>query len=136
MFLRKQTLYLIVALISSGLLPFWAPLGYDSQGKSFYFYHFWASTYGFGASALLSFIAINTYKKRPLQSVFCRFTIVLNLILLGVLYYYSTRVSGGIDLPVKGIGLGLPLLSIVALVLANSAIKKDEKLVKSSNRIR
>jgi hypothetical protein len=30
----------------------------------------------------------------------------------------------------------LPFVSIVLLVLANKAIQKDEKLVKSSNRLR
>lgn len=37
---------------------------------------------------------------------------------------------------VKGIGVFLPLGSIVLLVLANRAIQKDEDLVKSVDRIR
>ena len=36
----------------------------------------------------------------------------------------------------KGIGSALPLIAIVLLVLANKAIKKDEDLVKSVDRIR
>jgi hypothetical protein len=36
----------------------------------------------------------------------------------------------------KGIGLLLPVFSIVLLALANKAIKKDESLVKSVDRLR
>jgi len=36
----------------------------------------------------------------------------------------------------KGIGMFLPIVSIVLLVLANKAIKKDEDLVKSVDRLR
>ena len=44
----------------------------------------------------------------------------------------STR----IQVSEKGIGLILPIFSIVFLVLANKAIKKDEDLVKSVDRLR
>ena len=36
----------------------------------------------------------------------------------------------------KGIGMLIPVFSIVFLVLANRAIQKDEALVKSVNRLR
>jgi hypothetical protein len=36
----------------------------------------------------------------------------------------------------KGIGMFLPIISIVLLVMANKAIKKDEALVKSVDRLR
>jgi hypothetical protein len=36
----------------------------------------------------------------------------------------------------KGIGMLIPVLSIVFLVLANKAVKKDEALVKSADRLR
>jgi hypothetical protein len=36
----------------------------------------------------------------------------------------------------KGVGIFIPILSIVLLVLANKAIKKDEELVKSVDRLR
>ena len=50
--------------------------------------------------------------------------------------YQSLNVSGGAKSPEKGIGMFLPLVSIVFLVLANKAIKKDEDLVKSVDRLR
>jgi hypothetical protein len=59
------------------------------------------------------------------------------LILLGLFVYRSLNVSGGTAaVSEKGIGTYLPLISIVLLALANKAIKKDEELVKSVDRLR
>jgi len=65
-----------------------------------------------------------------------RLNILLNFILLGFFVYQSLNVSGEADVSEKGIGILLPILSIVLLVLANKAIKKDEDLVKSVDRLR
>ena len=40
------------------------------------------------------------------------------------------------DISEKGVGMFIPILSIVLLALANKAIKKDEDLVKSVDRLR
>ena len=45
-------------------------------------------------------------------------------------------ISGEISVSEKGIGMFLPILAILLLVLANNAIKKDEDLVKSVDRLR
>jgi hypothetical protein len=50
--------------------------------------------------------------------------------------YRSLSLSGETDVSEKGIGMLLPIFSIVFLVLANKAIKKDEDLVKSVDRLR
>jgi ABC-type polysaccharide transport system permease subunit len=66
-----------------------------------------------------------------------RLNIILNLILLGLFVYRSLNLSGETALvSEKGIGMFLPIISIVMLVLANKAIKKDEDLVKSVDRLR
>jgi hypothetical protein len=63
--------------------------------------------------------------------------IVLNLILLGLFVYHSLNLSGETAaVSEKGIGMFLPVLAVVFLVLANKAIKKDEDLVKSVDRLR
>ena len=46
------------------------------------------------------------------------------------------RLSGETVVSEKGIGMLIPVFSIVFLVLANRAIKKDEDLVKSVDRLR
>jgi ABC-type polysaccharide transport system permease subunit len=56
--------------------------------------------------------------------------------LLGVFVYRSLTVSGDEALSEKGIGMLIPIFSIVFLVLANRAIRKDELLVKSADRLR
>jgi ABC-type polysaccharide transport system permease subunit len=91
----------------------------------------------FGLSAVLSLISITFYKKRQHQFVLGRLNIILNLILLGLFVYRSLNLSGETALvSEKGIGMFLPIISIVLLVLANKAIKKDEDLVKSVDRLR
>ena len=65
-----------------------------------------------------------------------RLNIILNLILLGLFVFRSLNISGETDVSEKGIGMLIPVLSIVLLALANKAIKKDEDLVKSVDRLR
>jgi len=56
--------------------------------------------------------------------------------LTGLLIYWLLNLSGGIDFPEKGIELAFPLISLFCLFMANIFIRKDEKLVKSVDRIR
>jgi hypothetical protein len=133
---RIQTVYLILAIIVSGVLPFIFPL-WKVNGKDFYFMESFVYNSLFGLSAVLSLISIMFYKKRQHQFVLGRLNIILNLILLGLFVYRSLNLSGGTALvSEKGIGMFLPIISIVLLVLANKAIKKDEDLVKSVDRLR
>ncbi|MDP2059060.1 MAG: DUF4293 family protein, partial [Flavobacteriaceae bacterium] len=62
--------------------------------------------------------------------------ILINLFLLGFFAYRSLNLSGEAQVSEKGIGMLIPIFSIVLLVLANKAIKKDEALVKSADRLR
>ena len=90
----------------------------------------------FLGSAALSLISIFMYKNRKSQFVLGRLNIILNFILLGLFVYLSLNLSGETLVSEKGIGMFLPIISIVLLVLANKAIKKDEDLVKSVDRLR
>jgi hypothetical protein len=90
----------------------------------------------FIASSLLAFATIFLFKNRQLQFVLGRINILINLFLLGLLIYLTLTVSGETAVSEKGIGMFLPILAILLLVLANKAIKKDEDLVKSVDRLR
>jgi len=90
----------------------------------------------FLGSAALSLFSIIMFKNRKLQFVLGRLNIILNFILLGLLVYQSLNISGEALVSEKGIGIFIPILSIVLLALANKAIKKDEDLVKSVDRLR
>ncbi|WP_010522295.1 DUF4293 domain-containing protein [Aquimarina agarivorans] len=129
---RIQSVYLFLAALVSGILSYFFPTGFDKVGTidAPYYYE------SFLVSALLSFIIIFVYKNRRLQFVLGRLNILLNVILLGVFVYLTLNVSGEAFASEKGIGRFIPVLSIVLIVLANKAIKKDEQLVKSVDRLR
>ena len=87
-------------------------------------------------SGLMSLMSLSLFKTRLKQFILNRFNILINLILLGVLIYHLLTLSGETGVSEKGIGVVLPIIVIVLLVLANKAIKKDEDLVKSVDRLR
>ena len=134
---RIQTVYLFIALVTTGFLPFVFPLWTLNNNKEFYFMADQVYVLLFGLSTSLSLLSILFYKKRQHQFVINRLNLILNLILLGLFVYHSLNLSGEIvSVSEKGIGMFLPIISIVFLVLANKAIKKDEDLVKSVDRLR
>lgn len=134
---RIQTIYLLLAFVATGVLPFFIPLWTMSDGKTFFFMQSQIYVVFFALSTTLTVLSIVSYKKRQNQFVLGRLNIILNLILLGLFVYRSLNVSGEtLAVSEKGIGMFLPIVAIVLLVLANKAIKKDEDLVKSVDRLR
>ena len=134
---RIQTVYLLIALIISGVLPYLFPLWTMSDGKEFHFVSDSIYTILLGLTTTLTLVSIMYFKKRQHQFVLNRLSIILNLILLVLFVYRSLNLSG--ETPAvseKGIGMFLPIVAIVFLALANKAIKKDEDLVKSADRLR
>lgn len=133
---RIQTIYLLVSIgISAGLI-FVFYLWTTKAEVAFYAKEDLLYLSLFLSSAALSLIAIFKYKNRQTQFVLGRLNIILNFILLGLFVYRSLNLSGETYVSEKGIGMLLPVFSIVFLVLANKAIKKDEDLVKSVDRLR
>ena len=84
----------------------------------------------------MSVISIFMFKNRQNQFVLGRLNILINFYLLGVLLFESLNLPGETKVSEKGIGVFLPLIIIFLLVFANKAIKKDENLVKSVDRLR
>ena len=85
---------------------------------------------------LFGFISILSYKDRKRQIQLNKISFMINALLLGLLAYWLLTLSGGIDFPEKGIEPVFPLLSIICLLIANVYIRKDERLVKSVDRLR
>lgn len=133
---RIQSVYLFLAAAVSGALPFIVSIYTLASGKIVNAVDDMLYLILFVTSALLALIAIFLFKNRQLQTVVSRLSILGNLILLGVFVYRSLMMSGEMAVSEKGIGMFLPILSIVLLVLANRAIRKDEQLVKSADRLR
>lgn len=133
---RIQSVYLLLAALVSGGLIFIFSLYSNAEGQEVFALHNWLYLGLFLGSALLSLISLFNYKNRKAQFMLGRVNILLNFILLGVLVYRSLNLSGEITVSEKGIGMFLPIVSIVFLALANKAIKRDEDLVKSVDRLR
>ena len=132
---RIQSLYLLIAAICSGILSSSTYL-VISDGTTYEIIDSPAYVFLFIGSALLSLTSIFLYKSRQTQFVLGRLNIILNFILLGLFVYRLLNLPGEPANSEKGIGLLLPIFSIVLLALANKAIKKDESLVKSVDLLR
>ncbi|PQJ78907.1 DUF4293 domain-containing protein [Polaribacter porphyrae] len=140
---RIQSIYLFLAALVSGGLIFVFKLWATVKEQIYILDLFLKEVLSFKIipvlfiiSALLSFVTIFLYKNRKLQFVLGRLIILINLFLLGLLIYLSLTLSGETSVSEKGIGMFLPVLAILLIVLANKAIKKDEDLVKSADRLR
>ena len=133
---RIQTVFLIVSSLIMGGLYLWFPEVVGTDGQIIMER---SEPLIFGLiflSIALAIISIISFKKRQQQFVLNRLNIVSNFVLLGVFVYRLLTLSGETIVSVKGIGVLFPIISIVFLVLANKAIKKDEDLVKSVDRLR
>ena len=133
---RIQSVYLALAFAIAGPLSLVFPLWKDMKGADFLVGQSTIFTLMFAVSAALCVISVFSYKKRQTQFVYNRLNMILNFILLGLFVYQSLNLSGEASVSEKGIGMFLPVVSIILLALANKAIKKDEDLVKSADRIR
>jgi len=133
---RIQTVYLIFSALVMGALFLWFPTILAEDGTVIIDRN---EPLVFGLiflSIIFAIISILSFKKRQSQFVLNRLNIISNFVLLGVFVYRSLNLSGETLVSEKGIGVFIPIISIVFLVLANKAIKRDEDLVKSVDRLR
>ena len=133
---RIQSVFLLVVAFLGALLPIWLNLWINAEGNEVFAQTEMVAMISFYLSAALAIIAILLFKNRQNQFVVNRLNMILNLFLLGFFVYRSLNLSGETLVSEKGIGMLIPVFSIVFLVLANRAIKKDEDLVKSVDRLR
>ncbi|HET6243057.1 MAG: DUF4293 domain-containing protein [Bacteroidetes bacterium] len=89
---------------------------------------------------LIAFATIFLFNKRTLQIRLCNLNILLYVILIAGVFFYSDRVEN--ELNVESLvttykfGSIIPVIGIILTFLANRAIRKDEALVRASDRIR
>jgi len=133
---RIQTVYIILVALFTGALPFYLSLWTGTEGNTVFAIDITWVAVIFAASSALALITIFLFKNRKNQFVFNRLNIILNLFLLGFFVYRSLNLSGETSVSEKGIGLLIPIFTILLVVMANKAIKKDEELVKSVDRLR
>jgi len=126
---RIQSLYLLLAvLLSSGLLYVSRLTEYATSLESLF-----SVNYGFYLIPFLTLITLLFFKKRKIQGV---------LILLIILFtffpivLYVQEIYNGDQASVLYATVSVYLLNIIFLLLARRGIIKDEKLVRSIDRIR
>lgn len=132
---RIQTLYLTLVVLLSFVLIY----GVQASILGLGFLQGSTGVLVFGEGVLSILLAVGSifwYRNRQNQFVINRLNLISQLFLLGFFVYRSLNVSGEVATSEKGIGMLIPIFSIVFLVLANRAIKKDEDLVKSADRLR
>ena len=133
---RIQTLYMVIVLLLNMAAVQFLALWTMADGTTVHPSDITWVMWSFYAVALLSLISVFLFRNRQNQFVLNRLNIILNFFLLGFFVYRSLNLSGGTEVSEKGIGMLIPVVSIVFLALANRAIKKDEDLVKSVDRLR
>ena len=86
---------------------------------------------------VLSLVVIFLFMNRSLQMRLCRLILIITFVMIGLLFYTSDAITSGLDQKVVyKIGTYLPLVQVVLIFLAHRAIKKDELLVRSADRLR
>ncbi|RYE24972.1 MAG: DUF4293 family protein [Sphingobacteriales bacterium] len=142
---RKQTIWLILAAILNALL--------------FYFDLYRANMMVNGVAitehlrindhypsllvaiviTVLPLLAMFMYKARSRQKSLVLFSMVATIGFIALVLMRVTNYNNGTSAPVSGtywLGSIIPVLSFIFLILAFSGIRKDEKLIKSLDRLR
>jgi len=101
---------------------------------------------------MMSFLTIFLYKNRKLQLILVRFMLLLLLVYIGVYFFYYVDVleiqSGGIatyeyavsipktEIQIPTVIFLIPVVSAMLLFMASRGIISDEKLIRSTDRLR
>lgn len=110
----------------------------DASGAQLHTQIFVALTAVTAIIAILPIVIIFLYKNRKQQVAMCYSAL---LVIIGYCFWVGETIEGVVQgAHVRtfnyGIGLFLPIVSIMLVILAIRAIKNDEKLVRSADRLR
>ncbi len=151
---RIQSLYLLSVTVLTAIMLF-APLAWFVSEAGSYELHAFRILSAEGATlhttpylgivltlaCLLPLLTLLLFRRRMLQIRLCAVEAVLLigvLVMEGAYYYLSNRVFADLAFRSQGIKptLFLPVIALIAVVLAARAIFRDEVLVRSADRIR
>lgn len=92
------------------------------------------------AVGLISLITIFLYKRRMVQVRLVRFSFLLEIVFIALIFfYYIPQIEEQLEVVADysgSVGAYLPLGSMLFLLLANRFIMRDEKLIRSADRLR
>jgi hypothetical protein len=92
-----------------------------------------------GTAIVLALLTAFMFKNRKLQIKLCALSMIMQAGILAIamfLYLDGTATELGDVKPTYALGIYLPVMGMVLSFLASKAIKKDDNLVKSVDRIR
>jgi hypothetical protein len=151
MWQRIQTLFLalaILTLLTSLVFPIWSGGVNEEVGTLTAFYYLKNQTYQYNpysltaimaiAASTLAFTEITKYKNRLTQIKIGALNSLFLLATLGFAFYFSNSLMKGMEgtKGQYGLGMWLPYVAVICNLLANRFIRRDEKLVRDSERLR
>ncbi|MFM2136803.1 MAG: hypothetical protein RL021_2203 [Bacteroidota bacterium] len=90
-----------------------------------------------GSVGILSLVCIFLFRNRNLQMRLANVNLLLICILIGLLFFLADTLGTTRQAPISyGYGSYLPLIQLIFTFLASRAIRKDEELVRSADRLR
>lgn len=155
---RIQTVYLILTLVFCGIIYF-VPLSillpevgggllykldvfgikYSSDEIIVVKEYTYALLAFLGFASLIAMVTIFLFKKRHLQMKLCRLASIFLLVFVVLVFYYTDKMKSfsEVEASISFLtGTYLPFIAIILLLLANRAIKSDDDLVRSADRLR
>lgn len=92
----------------------------------------------FGLAGLIFLADIFLFRNRPLQMKLSLLAVVLTVVGVGygAFRYFTDTAADTTDAVTPDMGLALPIITLIFGLLARNYIKKDEKLVRSADRLR
>lgn len=145
---RIQTLFLLVVALLSVVLyfiPVYAIPGIDTTGTAtdgtvWSEYLLSSNTLLSiinGSVGVLSLVGILLFRNRNLQLRLANVNLLLICILIGLLFFLADTLGTTRQAPISyRYGSYLPLIQLIFTFLASRAIRKDEELVRSADRLR
>ncbi len=90
-----------------------------------------------GGIGILSFFAIFLYRTRNIQIRMCNLALLLLCVLIGLLFFVADTMSTSMNQKIHYLyGSYIPLIQVLIIFLATRAIKRDENLIRSADRLR
>jgi hypothetical protein len=145
---RIQSLYFLIAIAAYVALLFLPIASFQIADSVHYFGNIISSAGSnlivfpvmiiiLAAMTCLVFVIIFMFKKRLLQMRLTTIALLLNVIYVGGLFFFVSRIENQNNVTaIYEPGMYISLIPLVFLVLASRAVRKDENLVRSADRLR
>ena len=155
---RIQTVFMFVAFLAAVAMFFFPIAGIYSDTITYKFYVYELKNMVPGEVSIFTFMTtfpllllnilvgafslagIFLYKNRVLQAKIVRIAILSDIILIALVFFVYARIieTNLVASPdyLDEAGIYFPLISLIFLIMANRSIMKDEKLVRSVDRLR